>query len=171
MELKLQKCIINDLKELVDLSRETFINAFEKDNDPADFDTYIDNAFSLDKLRSELENENTCFYFVLSDDKVIGYLKINKGSAQSDIKDAQSLELERIYVIQKFQGKGIGQWLLHQVLQIARKEALNYVWLGVWEKNQAATRFYQRHGFQKFGTHPYYIGEDKQTDCLMRLDL
>ncbi|WP_190810493.1 GNAT family N-acetyltransferase [Flagellimonas sp. S3867] len=171
MELKLQRCVIEDLEKLVTISKATFIDAFEKDNNPADFESYINEAFSSERLRSELENKNTRFYFVFSGHELIGYLKLNKGPAQSDIKDDQSLELERIYVIQQFQGKGIGNWLLQQVIQIARNEASNYVWLGVWQKNQAAVRFYLRHGFQKFDTHPYYIGKDKQTDWLMRLNL
>ncbi|MGW9684677.1 GNAT family N-acetyltransferase [Flagellimonas sp. 2504JD1-5] len=171
MKLKLQQCTLGDLEQLMQISRDTFIDAFERDNDPIDFNSYIDEAFSEEQLRSELENQNTEFFFVFLAKEPIGYLKLNKADAQTDIKDGESLELERIYVVQKFQGKGIGNWLLQQVIQIGQKQALAYMWLGVWEKNEAAIRFYQKHGFQKFGTHPYYIGKDKQTDWLMRLDL
>ncbi|WP_420321010.1 GNAT family N-acetyltransferase [Flagellimonas sp.] len=171
MKLKLQQCTLGDLQQLVKISKDTFVDAFEKDNDPRDFETYIQQAFSMEQLRLELENQNTQFFFVFLGQELIGYLKLNKEEAQSDIKDSESLELERIYVVQKFQGKGIGNWLLQQVIQIGQKQALAYIWLGVWEKNEAAIRFYQKHGFQKFGTHPYYIGKDKQTDWLMRLDL
>ncbi|WP_298792988.1 GNAT family N-acetyltransferase [uncultured Allomuricauda sp.] len=171
MELKLQPCVITDLEKLVKISKETFIDAFEKDNDPEDFASYIHKAFNKEQLLSEMENKDTEFYFVFFGQELIGYLKLNKASAQSDIKDGQSLELERIYVMRQFQGKGAGKWLLDQVIQIARRATLSYIWLGVWEKNEAAIRFYLRHGFQQFGTHPYYIGKDKQTDFLMRLDL
>ncbi|MGX1928148.1 GNAT family N-acetyltransferase [Flagellimonas sp. 2504JD4-2] len=171
MDLRLQQCSNADLQQLVKISKDTFVDAFEKDNDPKDFEAYINRAFSLQQLQSELENRDTWFYLVFAGHDLIGYIKLNQGAAQTDIKDDASIELERIYVLGKHQGKGKGKWLLQQVLEIAQKRGLNYVWLGVWEKNEAAIRFYLRHGFQKFGTHPYFIGKDKQTDWLMRLDL
>ncbi len=170
MKLSLQHCSILDLEQLVKISLETFNAAFEKDNDPHDFATYVSSAFSKEKLSAEIKNPNTWFYFVKNEEQLVGYFKLNKGDAQSDIKDSQSLELERIYVIRSYQGKGIGNWILEQIKQIAKSQQMGYIWLGVWEKNQAAVRFYQRHGFTKFGSHPYYIGKDKQTDWLMRFD-
>ncbi|WP_420603422.1 GNAT family N-acetyltransferase [Flagellimonas sp.] len=171
MTLSIERCTAVDLDNLVQISKDTFIAAFETQNDPEDFKKYMDFAFSKEKLQSELENKSTQFYFVFDHKEKIGYIKLNKGEAQTDINDTDSLELERIYVIQSHQGRGIGEWLLQQVKQLAHKEGLNYVWLGVWEKNKAAIRFYLKHGFVKFGTHPYYIGKDKQTDWLMRLDV
>ena len=82
-----------------------------------------------------------------------------------------ALELERIYIIKEFQGRKIGQKLLQRAMKIGFERNKAYLWLGVWEKNVDAIRFYQKHGFVKFGTHPYYIGNDKQTDWLMRYDL
>ena len=102
---------------------------------------------------------------------MVGYLKINFGTAQSDIEDDSALELERIYVSKEFQGRQIGSQTLTKVLELAKNQNKQYVWLGVWEQNQGAIRFYERYGFIKFGEHPYYIGSDKQTDWLMRYDL
>jgi ribosomal protein S18 acetylase RimI-like enzyme len=81
------------------------------------------------------------------------------------------MELERIYVVPEYQGKGIGADILKQILIHAKEWNKKYLWLGVWEHNPKAISFYQRHGFQKFGEHPYFIGNDKQTDWLLRLDL
>ncbi|WP_097044834.1 GNAT family N-acetyltransferase [Flagellimonas pacifica] len=171
MSLYIKCCTERDLDVLVQISKETFIAAFEDQNDPEDFKKYIDFAFSKEKLKSEIENKDTQFYFVFDQEEIIGYIKLNKERAQTDINDKESMELERIYVISEYQGRGIGKWLLQQIEQLARKDGLNYVWLGVWEKNRAAIKFYLEHGFTKFGSHPYYIGKDKQTDWLMRLDL
>nr|WP_299385985.1 GNAT family N-acetyltransferase [Allomuricauda sp.] len=162
-------CTLADLDMLVNISKETFIAAFEKDNDPNDFVDYIGSAFSPEQLRQELDTKGTRFYFVYEDMDLVGYFKLNTGKAQSDIKDRVSLELERIYVLPNKQGLGIGAWILEQVIAIAKNDALDYVWLGVWEHNPKAIRFYLRYGFTKFGTHPYFIGGDKQTDWLLRL--
>jgi ribosomal protein S18 acetylase RimI-like enzyme len=42
-------------------------------------------------------------------------------------------------------------------------------WLGVWEDNHRAIRFYEKNGFEKFDSHPFILGESKQTDLLMKL--
>ncbi|MBO0320916.1 GNAT family N-acetyltransferase [Muricauda sp. CAU 1633] len=171
MGLNFRECTISDLDTLVNISKSTFVAAFEKDNDPDDFQDYIQKAFSSDRLEKELKNTDSLFYFVFDDKTLAGYFKLNMGSAQTDVHDQDSIELERIYVIQEHQGKKIGAQMLKEILALGKKLSKAYLWLGVWEHNPKAIRFYQRHGFQKFGEHPYYIGKDKQTDWLLRLDL
>lgn len=171
MKLYLEPCSITDLEVLANLSRKTFIEAFEKDNNPEDFKAYLNSAFGEKALNKELLDNNSSFYFVYNDAILVGYIKINENGSQSDSKDNDSMEIERIYVLGEFQGQGIGAWLLTQVISMARTKNKNYVWLGVWELNTKAIKFYEKLGFYKYGTHPYYIGKDKQTDWLMRLDL
>lgn len=171
MQLRLHQCDSDDLRPLANISRKTFSDAFEKDNNPQDFKAYVDHAFREDKLLEEIQNPNTTFYFVLKNAEKVGYFKLNEKAAQTDIKSAKSIELERIYVLQDFQGQRIGRWILGQVKKIALEKQKEFLWLGVWEKNTKAIEFYRKHGFSKFGTHPYYVGSDKQTDWLMRLDL
>ncbi len=171
MKLHYHKCTPADLDQLVRISRTTFIDAFREHNNPDDFERYLATAFHPDQLDSELRNSNTAFYFVMAGDTLAGYFKVNAGAAQTDIKEENGLELERIYVIARFQGKQIGQRMLEKVKEIARKLEKDYLWLGVWEKNTGAIRFYENLGFSRFGTHPYFIGSDKQTDWLMKLEL
>ncbi|MET6989602.1 GNAT family N-acetyltransferase [Sediminicola arcticus] len=171
MELRLQKCEIDQLAFLVSLSRNTFVDAFEKDNNPEDFENYLDFAFNPDRIADEVLDADSDFYFVYLNKDVVGYFKLNQLQVQTDIKDDYSLELERIYVLKEFQGKQIGRWMLEEVKALAREKEKTFVWLGVWEHNIKAIAFYETYGFQKFGTHPYYIGTDKQTDWLMRINI
>jgi len=170
MPYRLQKCSLSDLDELVRISRKTFVDAFEKYNDPSDFEAYITFAFDRRKILSELKNNNSDFYFVYQRESLVGYFKLNRGEAQTDLKMEESIELERIYVLELFQGKNVGQWMLDQAIDFAIKGQKKILWLGVWQKNKRAVKFYERHGFVKFGTHPYYIGQDKQTDWLMKFE-
>lgn len=102
---------------------------------------------------------------------LVGYFKLNFNKAQTDVKLPGSVELERIYVIQSHQGKQIGATILKKAKKMLNLKQKSFLWLGVWEHNKEAIRFYQRHGFYQFGTHPYFIGNDEQTDWLMRYDL
>lgn len=171
MSLTFRKCNGRDLDTLVAISKETFVDAFEKDNNPDDFQDYIKKAFAPDKVASELNNKESLFYFVYEDNLLVGYFKLNVGSAQTDVHDPDTIEIERIYVLAALQGKKIGERMLGEIINLAQEMGKSYVWLGVWERNTKAIRFYQRHHFKKFGEHPYYIGNDKQTDWLLRLDL
>ena len=171
MQLQLQKCTAEHLDQLVKLSKKTFVDAFEQVNDPEDFKTYIDKAFAKEQIADELKNPDSSFYFTYLDQQLAGYFKLNEQAAQTDINEADALEVERIYVLQGFQGMRIGQWMMEEIKNIGISRNKNYLWLGVWEENVKAVRFYERHGFVKFGKHPYYIGKDRQMDWLMRFDL
>ncbi|WP_350293445.1 GNAT family N-acetyltransferase [uncultured Croceitalea sp.] len=171
MKLNFQKCCEKDVKVLSKISRETFIDAFEKQNNPTDFKNYISKAFSFETMYKELCNTASHFFFIYKEKELIGYFKLNEFDAQTELKEKKGIELERIYIIREHQGKSLGREALLKVLEMAIKKDKEYIWLGVWERNLDAIRFYQRHGFVKFDTHPYYIGSDKQTDWLMRKEL
>jgi len=171
MELSLYKCDIKDLEQLSSIARETFIAAFAHLNDPVDFKNYMETAFSDDTLRTELLNPESAFYLVRDKQTIVGYFKLNFNKAQTEIQDSHACELERIYVTINHQGRGIGGWMLNKAKDMALQHQNTFMWLGVWEKNTEAIRFYEKLGYIKFGTHPYYIGSDKQTDWLMRIDL
>jgi len=170
MNLSFQKCTINNLDELVKISINTFINAFKKDNNPKDFKHYVDTAFSKKTIKEELLNLNSDFYFTYLNHKLVGYFKLNKNEAQTEQFDTKTIELERIYVLNKFQGMNIGKQMLLEIIEISKNQQVSFLWLGVWQLNKGAIRFYEKYGFKKFDTHFYFIGTDKQTDWLMKLD-
>lgn len=158
----------SDIVELLSLSRKTFYDAFEHLNNRDDFEAYTSTAFTIEKLSRELQNANSQFYFAIIDDEKVGYMKLNYSSAQTELQDENSVEVERIYVLANQQGKKIGNQLLDYAIDKAKIEGKHSIWLGVWEHNQAAQRFYERNGFKAFGSHKFWVGKDEQTDILMR---
>ena len=161
-------CEIDDLETLIDIAKTTFIDAFEKDNNPDDFEAYVTSAFSKERFKSELLHPNCTFYFAYVDDTLIGYFKLNEKEAQNEQFGQVTMELERIYILEAFQRQGLGDQLLHKAMEIAKGKKVDFLWLGVWEHNNDAIRFYEKHKFTKFDTHPYYLGNDKQTDWLLK---
>ncbi len=169
--IKISKVTSADISRLQAIGRQTFVETFADKNTADDMQTYLDNNLSIDKLTDELSNPNSEFYFALVDNKVIGYLKINYGQAQTELKDKSSLEIERIYVLKDFHGKNVGQILYNKAIDIANRTNSEYVWLGVWEKNPRAINFYKKNGFVEFDKHIFKLGNDEQTDIMMRLKL
>lgn len=160
-----------DLAALQAIGRKTFAETFADSNSEENLAAYLASGFSEDKLKAELQNDNSQFYFALQKEEVIGYLKVNWGDAQSEKQNPHALEIERIYVLQQYHGTQVGALLYQQALSIAQTRKAPYIWLGVWEENPRAIRFYQKQGFVEFGEHIFQLGDDAQRDVLMRLDI
>lgn len=169
--VKIRKALLSDIDQLQKIGRQTFEETFSESNSEANMKNYLENGFSKEKINTELNDENSEFHFATLDDKVIGYLKINFGASQTELKDNNALEIERIYVLKEFHGKSIGQLLYNKAIQTAKQKNVEYVWLGVWEKNPRAIRFYKKNGFIEFDKHIFRLGTDEQTDIMMKLNL
>lgn len=155
------------LKELQRVSRTTFLQTFGAVNTAENMRHYLEHNLSEQQLSVELSNPNSAFYFALIESEIAGYLKINFAGAQTDIQDPRKLEVERIYVLQLYQGKQVGKALLEKALAIAKEKGMVSVWLGVWEHNTKAISFYTQFGFLPFAKHSFFLGEDEQIDVLM----
>ena len=153
---------------LLVLSRKTFYDAFEHLNNPEDFEAYTSKAFTREQLLSEIENPDCAFYFAVIDNEPVGYIKLNYRDAQAEFQEPDGVELSRIYIHANHQGKKIGNQLLDFAINKAIEDKMSYIWLGVWEHNHAAQRFYERNGFVKVGSHEFVVGSDVQMDLLMK---
>lgn len=169
--MKIRKINIDDLETLRNLSIQTFKETFEEVNTEEDMQKYLDENLSIEKLKTELENPNSEFYFAENNNEILGYLKLNFKDAQTEKLEENHFEIERIYVLKAFLGQKIGQILFDNALEIGRKKNLEYVWLGVWEENHRAIKFYEKNGFEIFGKHDFVLGEDVQTDLLMKMKI
>lgn len=169
--IEIKKVTLSDIDQLQKIGRQTFYETFSASNSEENMNRYLSEDLSLEKLTTELYNKHSEFYFATLNNNVIGYLKINFGQSQTELKDDKALEIERIYVLKEFHGKKVGQILYEQAMHIARQINANYVWLGVWEENPRAISFYKKNGFVDFGKHIFKLGNDEQTDIMMRLQL
>lgn len=169
--IAVNRVTLNDIDQLQKIGRQTFSETFSAGNTEENMQKYLQDGFSIEKLEKELNNKNSEFYFALINGNVIGYLKLNTGQSQTEIQSEKALEIERIYVLQEFQGKEIGQVLYQKAMQVANEKKVNYVWLGVWEENQRAIRFYQKNGFVEFDRHIFRLGDDEQTDIMMKKNI
>lgn len=169
--MKIRNVNIQDIEKLKGIGKRTFTETFSSDNSEENITEYLDNGFSTEKLKTELIDKNAEFYFAELKGRVIGYLKVNSGQSQTEIKDKNYLEIERIYVLKEYHGKKVGQLLYEKAIKIAKSKNAEYVWLGVWEKNPRAIKFYEKNGFVPFDKHIFKLGNDKQTDIMMKLKI
>ncbi|WP_316738925.1 GNAT family N-acetyltransferase [Pedobacter aquatilis] len=169
--LELQLATPDDVLKLKNISRATFSTTFADINTKENMDKYLNESFSIEQLDTELRNQSSQFYFASLNNEVIGYMKLNTGKAQKENQNDNALEIERIYVLKDFHGHKVGQFLYNKAIELAKNLNVDYVWLGVWEKNARAIAFYTKNGFIKYSEHVFMLGDDKQTDNLMKLNL
>ncbi len=167
----IKKIGLSDLVQLQYIGRLTFYETFSAYNTEENMLKYLGESFSNENLKTELSNPNSAFYFAYDKNEIIGYLKINFGESQSELKVDNALEIERIYIIKEYQGKKVGQLFHDMAVNISRKKQLKYIWLGVWEENTKAINFYKKNGFKEFDKHIFYLGDDKQTDIMMKIEV
>lgn len=165
--MRIQQVTSADLPQLQEIAVQTFVESFANANTGENMRQYLRDSLSQEKLAAELAAPQSAFYFAWLDEQCAGYLKINIGAKLPDRTAEPVLEIQRIYVLQKFHGKQVGQLLLDHALSIAAERGLPYCWLGVWEKNPRAITFYRKNGFSDFGSQIFQLGDDAQRDILM----
>jgi diamine N-acetyltransferase len=165
--IQINKCSLEDTLTLQQLSQDTFNETFKHQNSPENMNAYLEKAFNLKQLEEELSNISSQFFFVYFNNEAAGYLKVNINDAQSEEMGDDSLEIERIYILNKFQKHGLGKYLLNKAFEIAMELNKKKIWLGVWEENENAIAFYKKMGFVQTGAHSFYMGDDEQTDYIM----
>jgi len=169
--IEIKKITLNEIEQLQKISKQTFQATFLESNSEENIKNYLEEGFSKEKLTEELNDTNSAFYFATLEKEVIGYLKINFGASQTELKDSKAIEIERIYVSKEFHGKSVGQLLYDKAIEVAKQKGSEYVWLGVWEENPRAISFYKKNGFVEFDKHIFKLGDDEQTDIMMKMKL
>ena len=170
--LTLNICTVRpkEVDKLHRLSIQTFKETFETQNTVENMQAYIEKKLNLEQLTTQLQNQDSFFYFAHLDKEIVGYLKLNFNKAQKEsVLEGKAFEIERFYILKIHQGKGLGSQLFNKAIEIGKDKGYKQLWLGVWEHNIRALEFYAEKGLTAFGAHVFQLGQDAQTDILMQL--
>jgi GNAT superfamily N-acetyltransferase len=172
-QIIIRQAIAEDAEMVLEVAYTTFWDAFHDHpkNAPHDLAEYLEKAFNRAQISGELSNSNNIFLIAEIGGETAGYSRLVRNSTEHGITAERPIELNRLYSHQKFLGKGVGQALLGACIDRARTEGSDVIWLGVWEYNPRAQRFYERNGFRYVGKHVFQFGSDPQTDLLMQREL
>ncbi len=171
MSLTLREAVPADARLIAQLSRETFYDTFAAQNTAGNMEKFMREQFSTDQLMAEVGAPGQYFWLAFDGTKPAGYAKMREGDRYPEFGNRTSAEIARLYAVRDYIGRGVGSALMKHCLDQAKKMGKELIWLGVWEKNEPAIRFYERQGFRKFGEHIFLLGDDPQTDWLMWKDI
>ena len=171
MTLVIREATVADAKLIADISHQTFYDTFAAYNSKEDMDKFLNQQFTKGKLILEVGAKGNIFLLAYDKDVVAGYVKLRDERIPPGMGNVTALEVARLYAMTNQIGKGIGSLLMQSSVDIARQKNKEWLWLGVWEKNQRAIDFYTKWGFEKFDECEFILGNDRQLDWLMKKEL
>lgn len=161
----------NDSSMLAELGRKTFYDTFIEHNTAEDMAMYLSEHYSAEIQMSEIKDPNTIFLIAEINGMPVGYVKLKGQSKGVGVSGTIPMEMQRIYSVQEYIGKGVGPELMKESIKEAKERGFDCLWLGVWEENERAIKFYEKWGFKKVGNYIFILGEDIQKDFTMELSL
>jgi ribosomal protein S18 acetylase RimI-like enzyme len=168
-DIIVRRALVEDIPALADLAARSFRDAFEADNNAKDIEDYVSSSLTIERIRNEFNDAGNIFLIACRGDHTapIGYAKLCTTSEDLSINDQNRIEIERIYADKAEIGRGVGAALMRTCLDMAEDLKCQTIWLGVWERNERAIRFYERWGFATVGVRQFALGSDLQKDKVM----
>lgn len=168
--MEIVKFTTDDLDVYQSVARQTFFDAYERNTDAENLQKYIDDNFALPVVTAELDDPNCALFYLREGNDILGYIKL-RWNTSHDLLKGKVIELQRIYVVKEFYGKGYGKILLEHAEQFGRENGFEWIWLCVWYENAGAIRFYEKAGWEKFGMTRFKFGDVVYDDPVFKKKL
>lgn len=169
--VEIRRAAVADGRLISVLATTTFYEAYFEQDDPADLADYITESFEIGSVRKQLEDPDSAFYILYAEGLAVGYAKLMFGSLDPNIAVAKTIELKRIYILERVWRKGFGKKLLEHCIDAAKQLGCQSIWLGVWEQNIRGKSFYEKHGFTRVGTLEFPYGDSVGVNHVMEMKL
>jgi ribosomal protein S18 acetylase RimI-like enzyme len=171
VSFELRRAVAGDAPSLAVLAERTFRDAFGGRNSPEDMDLHCTRHFGPDMQAREIGDRGLVTTLALSGGQIVGFSQMMPSRINAHVVAKRPAELNRLYVAAAWQGKGVAQALMGDVIKVAKAAGADCLWLGVWEHNPKAMAFYRKAGFEDVGSHSFMLGSDRQRDVVMSLRL
>ena len=110
-------------------------------------EVFLEGQFGSARLKSNLQDVDTEYFFILKGKEKVGFLKVNFRSLD-DLSELDNCELEKIYILPAYSGKGIGKLAMTETIDRLKKRGKELVFLCVIDTNESAIAFYKKLGFK-----------------------
>ncbi|WP_259015435.1 GNAT family N-acetyltransferase [Emticicia fluvialis] len=159
---------ITDAPPLRELSETTFRDTYTEYNTPENMEKHVAKNFTIEQIEKELKDPANQYVVCEDGDTLTAFVKLVSNHAAKGLEGENAIEIERIYVRKALHGQQLGRKLIDFCTDWAKENGFSVIWLGVWEHNHNAMRFYEKMGYERFGEHSFVLGDDNQTDYLMK---
>jgi predicted N-acetyltransferase YhbS len=167
----IRKANRQDAELLAELAKRAFYEAFSGQTAPQNMAAYLRSTFSIDKIQTELDDQDSLYLIADFQTDPSGYAYLSKVRPPACIDDPDAIQLARLYLLREYYGLGVGNSLMRACLDESRARGYRTVWLSSWELNGRANAFYDRWRFKAVGRQKFVVGNDIQNDFIFRRDI
>ncbi len=165
--VRVVRAALPDMALVQAIGREVYTETFLPFNTAENMRVYLEEAYNLPQLQREWAEPGAAYYLAWVGEMPAGFLRLRNSDEVIQQLGPNTLELQRLYIYSRFHGQGVANKLMEVYLSEARTRGVEWLWLGVWERNYRAQAFYKKWGFEKFGEHVFQMGDDPQIDWLL----
>jgi len=166
--IELREATFDDTPQVRELAIRVYDDTFAADNTVENMQAFFDEAYNLEKLQKEFYEPTSRLYLACAGDTIVAFMRLRETDEVKHLLGDNTLELHRLYIDKAYQGQQVGRMLMEKALDYARERSVEWIWLGVWERNFRAQKFYARWGFERFSEHVFQMGDDPQVDWLLK---
>jgi ribosomal protein S18 acetylase RimI-like enzyme len=151
------------------MARACFADTFSRFYDPQPFAHFLDEVYGdAGHMARDLLDPDIEWFAAATGEAIIGYAKLRPLAAPAPRPRANALELQQIYVLREWHGRGIAERLMGWALDRSRALGAPELYLTVFDHNERAKRFYARHGFVEVGRCTFRLGDRIDDDRIWR---
>lgn len=165
--LEIRRAEPRDAELLAVLATTCFYEAYFEQDAPHNLASYIAESFAANKISTEIGLETITYFIMYRNRCAVGFAKLRTDTHFDGISDETAIELQRIYIVERVYGSGAGESLLRHCENFARKHGFESIWLGVWEENLRARRFYEKNGYSRIGQLEFPYGDVVGTNHVL----
>jgi diamine N-acetyltransferase len=169
--IRIRKAKSEEVPAVRELAIEVYSDTFADQNTPANLKAFYDETYTIEKFKTEFQEAGSALYLALDDLKIVGFLRLRKNREVEKELGPNTIELHRMYIHRQYHGTSASRLLMKKAIGYAVEKKFEWIWLGVWEKNFRAQKFYSKWNFDRFGEHVFQMGDDPQTDWLLKRKL
>jgi len=186
VDLEFRQARSEDAAQVSALIGSTWAKFFAYSVTESDLETYLTQTVSEAQIRKEIEDDSRYCLLAVRPAKhtstgratttttgstVVGVAQLNFNTTEEGLTTSKPVKLDRLYIQPTEQGGGLAARLLQEAEAEVKRRGHNGLWLGVWEKNARAIRFYEKMGFIRRGEHFFWLGQSKRRDWTMEKSL
>ena len=169
--MRIEEARFDQIPAMRQVAIVAYTETFSDSCTPENLKAFLNLAYNQTQLEEEFYEPGSKLYLAFDNDKLVGFLRLRKNDEVKSYLGENTIELQRLYVLKIAQGKSAGRLLMEQALKYAITNSFDWIWLGVWEKNFKAQKFYTSLGFNQFAEHTFWVGDDPQVDWLLKKKL
>jgi ribosomal protein S18 acetylase RimI-like enzyme len=126
-------------------------------------------SFSPEVIAETIATPGTSFIVAQANGHLLGFAQLSARTGHPRVAQPEAAELQRLYVQERFTGRGLGKALLEQAERLASREGAPQLWLTVWARNRRALAFYPGQGYRQAGSTAFvFQGESHENHLFVK---